>query len=50
MKNVSQYYAYNTIDVIVVFSQTCQVNLEGQSFFAKGGKPYCKKHSASRQF
>jgi len=25
---------------------TCQVNLEGQSFFAKNAKPYCKKHSA----
>jgi hypothetical protein len=29
---------------------TCQVNLEGQSFFAKGGKPYCKKHSAGGRF
>lgn len=24
---------------------TCGVNLEGQPFFAKGGKPYCKKHT-----
>ncbi|KAK3769453.1 hypothetical protein RRG08_055104, partial [Elysia crispata] len=24
---------------------TCQVNLEGQQFCAKGGKPYCKKHA-----
>ncbi|GFO38246.1 PDZ and LIM domain protein 5, partial [Plakobranchus ocellatus] len=24
---------------------TCQVNLEGQQFGAKGGKPYCKKHA-----
>jgi hypothetical protein len=29
---------------------TCQVSLEGQSFFAKGGKPYCKKHSAGGRF
>lgn len=24
---------------------TCQVNLEGQAFYAKSGKPYCKKHA-----
>ncbi|XP_061175633.1 PDZ and LIM domain protein Zasp-like [Saccostrea echinata] len=24
---------------------TCGVNLEGQPFYAKGGKPYCKKHT-----
>lgn len=24
---------------------TCQVNLEGQAFYAKAGKPYCKKHA-----
>ncbi|KAL3875725.1 hypothetical protein ACJMK2_033648 [Sinanodonta woodiana] len=24
---------------------TCQVNLEGQPFYAKAGKPYCKKHA-----
>uniref|UniRef100_A0A2C9JGX1 PDZ and LIM domain protein Zasp n=1 Tax=Biomphalaria glabrata TaxID=6526 RepID=A0A2C9JGX1_BIOGL len=24
---------------------TCQVNLEGQQFCAKGGKPFCKKHA-----
>jgi hypothetical protein len=24
---------------------TCQINLEGQQFCAKGGKPYCKKHA-----
>ncbi|XP_064604904.1 PDZ and LIM domain protein 7-like isoform X2 [Liolophura sinensis] len=24
--------------------QHCQVNLEGQPFFPKGGKPFCKKH------
>lgn len=24
---------------------TCQINLEGQPFFAKAGKPYCKKHA-----
>jgi len=29
---------------------TCQVNLEGQGFFAKGGKPYCKKHAANKRF
>ncbi|XP_025408374.1 PDZ and LIM domain protein Zasp isoform X5 [Sipha flava] len=23
----------------------CKVNLEGQSFFAKGGRPYCKSHA-----
>ncbi|CAH1793545.1 unnamed protein product [Owenia fusiformis] len=23
----------------------CQVNLEGQSFYAKHGRPYCKKHA-----
>jgi hypothetical protein len=28
---------------------TCQVNLEGQSFFAKGGRPYCKKHASGGQ-
>ncbi|XP_052764168.1 PDZ and LIM domain protein Zasp-like isoform X2 [Mya arenaria] len=25
---------------------TCQVNLEGQAFYAKSGKPYCKKHAS----
>lgn len=25
---------------------TCQANLEGQSFYAKAGRPYCKKHAA----
>jgi len=25
----------------------CGVNLEGQSFYAKGGRPYCKKHASS---
>ncbi|XP_055690940.1 PDZ and LIM domain protein Zasp isoform X9 [Lutzomyia longipalpis] len=24
---------------------TCKKNLEGQSFFAKGGRPYCKNHA-----
>nr|XP_022313536.1 PDZ and LIM domain protein 5-like isoform X3 [Crassostrea virginica] len=24
---------------------TCGINLEGQPFYAKGGKPYCKKHT-----
>ncbi|KAG1669428.1 PDZ and LIM domain protein Zasp [Nymphon striatum] len=24
---------------------TCQTNLEGQSFYAKGGKPFCKNHA-----
>ncbi|GAB1607273.1 PDZ and LIM domain protein Zasp-like isoform X2 [Argonauta hians] len=24
---------------------TCQVSLEGQPFYAKSGKPYCKKHA-----
>ncbi|XP_021348703.1 PDZ and LIM domain protein 7-like isoform X6 [Mizuhopecten yessoensis] len=24
---------------------TCQVSLEGQPFYAKAGKPYCKKHA-----
>ncbi|KAK3091767.1 hypothetical protein FSP39_022472 [Pinctada imbricata] len=24
---------------------TCQINLEGQPFYAKSGKPYCKKHA-----
>ncbi|ELU02263.1 hypothetical protein CAPTEDRAFT_163591 [Capitella teleta] len=24
---------------------TCQQNLEGQSFYAKSGKPFCKKHA-----
>ncbi|KAG8183773.1 hypothetical protein JTE90_001669 [Oedothorax gibbosus] len=23
----------------------CQKNLEGQSFYAKGGKPFCKAHA-----
>ncbi|KAH9360908.1 hypothetical protein HPB48_003593 [Haemaphysalis longicornis] len=23
----------------------CQKNLEGQSFFAKGGRPFCKAHA-----
>jgi len=23
----------------------CKKNLEGQSFFAKGGRPYCKNHA-----
>ncbi|PRD28498.1 UNVERIFIED_CONTAM: Zasp52 [Trichonephila clavipes] len=23
----------------------CQKNLEGQSFYAKGGKPFCKQHA-----
>jgi hypothetical protein len=25
----------------------CGVNLEGQSFYAKGGRPFCKKHASS---
>lgn len=25
----------------------CQVNLDGQSFYAKNGKPYCKKHGSA---
>jgi len=25
----------------------CGVNLEGQSFYAKGGRPYCKKHASA---
>jgi hypothetical protein len=25
----------------------CQTNLEGQSFYAKGGRPFCKKHASS---
>lgn len=29
---------------------TCQVNLEGQSFFVKSGKPYCKRHSSTGRF
>lgn len=29
---------------------TCQVNLEGASFFAKGGRPYCKKHAGGGRF
>lgn len=29
---------------------TCQCNLEGQPFFAKQGKPYCKKHAMSPRF
>lgn len=29
---------------------TCQMNLEGQSFFAKNGKPYCKKHAMGGRF
>jgi len=37
-------------DFASFFLQTCQVNLEGQSFFAKNGKPYCKKHSATGRF
>jgi len=28
----------------------CSKNLEGQSFFAKGGKPFCKSHAAQRGF
>lgn len=31
--------------VRVGFFQTCQINLEGQPFFAKAGKPYCKQHA-----
>jgi hypothetical protein len=27
---------------------TCQSNLEGQPFYAKGGRPYCKKHAGGR--
>lgn len=26
-------------------SQMCKKNLEGQSFFAKGGRPFCKNHA-----
>jgi hypothetical protein len=26
------------------------VNLEGQPFFAKSGRPYCKRHAASGRF
>lgn len=29
---------------------TCQCNLEGQPFFAKQGKPYCKKHAMTPRF
>lgn len=29
---------------------TCQVNLEGQGFVAKNGKPYCKRHGAGGRF
>jgi hypothetical protein len=29
---------------------TCQCNLEGQPFFAKQGKPYCKKHASTPRF
>jgi len=29
---------------------TCQCNLEGQAFFAKQGKPYCKKHAMNPRF
>jgi hypothetical protein len=29
---------------------TCQINLEGQSFVAKNGKPYCKKHGGGGRF
>ena len=45
------YWRYIKFWTCVLFMfQTCQVNLEGQSFFAKGGKPYCKKHASTRQF
>jgi hypothetical protein len=29
---------------------TCQVSLEGQSFFAKNGKPYCRKHASGGRY
>jgi hypothetical protein len=29
---------------------TCQVSLEGQSFVAKNGKPYCKKHGGGARY
>ena len=27
------------------FMQNCKKNLEGQSFYAKGGRPFCKAHA-----
>ena len=33
------------ISFFLLLSQTCGINLEGQPFYAKGGKPYCKKHT-----
>ena len=29
----------------IIYFQMCKKNLEGQSFFAKGGRPFCKNHA-----
>lgn len=50
---VGFYYYYHFIklkidikkQLITNFFQMCKTNLEGQSFYAKGGRPFCKAHA-----
>jgi len=46
LRKAKQYVRFIRIVLMcTLFMQNCKKNLEGQSFYAKGGRPFCKAHA-----